>query len=451
MSAHESETELKAEIARLRARVEELERRPPTREEPREGLREQSPATGQTIPYRAILNALPLSLVVYAPDGLLVELNDLSCSMYGTTRELIIGNFNIVKDPESNRQGFADGFKKALAGELTVMAPSSYETPESDLYLGPSRRVWTQATFFPIKDATGAVQFVIAMSHNVTALVDAEAKLRQSVALLKAIIENAPLLIYARDARGRPTLMNRKSAEFFGKEGSDQPDQEPSPCRMPSDVAEAWRANDMEAMAAGAPVTVENRVSMPDGERVYMTHKFALKDEDERTTGVCGMTVDITDRVRAEEKNRKLQAEMLRAKDETLQSISTPLLPIADGVLVAPLVGEMTRERAERLVETLLGGVATQRARVAVLDVTGVPQASMDVIDALLRAARGVRLLGAQIILTGIRPSVAQTLVEIGTDLGGIVTQSTLERGVAYALRARRAQSSIRSAASDGP
>jgi anti-anti-sigma regulatory factor len=211
---------------------------------------------------------------------------------------------------------------------------------------------------------------------------------------------------------------------------------------MPSDVADAWRAHDMEVMAAGALASVENAVALADGWHVFLSHKFALRGEGEEVVGVCGMTLDITERVRTEERNKRLQEEMLRAREETLRSISTPLMPIADGVLVVPLVGEMTRERAEQLIETLLSGVASQRARLTILDMTGMPQTGPDVIDALLRAARGVRLLGAEIILTGIRPSVAQALVELSADLGSIVTQATLERGVAYALRTRREDSS---------
>ncbi|WP_437767252.1 STAS domain-containing protein [Sorangium sp. So ce281] len=110
---------------------------------------------------------------------------------------------------------------------------------------------------------------------------------------------------------------------------------------------------------------------------------------------------------------------------------------IADGVLVAPLVGDLTRERGAQFTETLLEGISRQQARITILDVTAVPQAGPEVTDALIRAARSARFLGAEVVLTGIRPSVAQALVELGADLGGIVTRATLERGVTYALSMR--------------
>jgi PAS domain S-box-containing protein len=433
MTTHEGEEDLKAEIARLRARVEELERSDP----PPDGHR----APLEDVPYWSILNDLPLALSVYRPDGLIVEVNELSCQLYGTTRELILGNFNIVEDREANEKGFTDGFRRALAGEVASLPPASYETMPSHIHPGPSRRVWTQAIFYPVRDASGEVKLVTVVSLDVTALMEAEARQRRSTSLLHAIIDNAPLLIYARDIEGRHIMMNRRTTEFYGRSSEECLGKTPHELTS-KEIADTWSAQDLEAIAADAPISVENKVMGPEGERFYITSKFALRDEEGRAVGVCGITVDITERVRAEERSRQLQEEMLRTREETLRTISTPLLPIARGVLLMPLVGEVTRERAKQLLEALLRGVAAQRARIAILDVTGVPEAGADVVDAIIQAARGVRLLGGELVLTGIRPRVAQalSLVEVRTELEGIATQATLERGVARALLAQDRQ-----------
>jgi anti-anti-sigma regulatory factor len=84
--------------------------------------------------------------------------------------------------------------------------------------------------------------------------------------------------------------------------------------------------------------------------------------------------------------------------------------------------------------ETLLEGVAAQRATTAILDITGLQVVDTQVADALVRAARAVRLLGAQVIITGIRPEVAQTLVGMGADLSSIVTHGSLQSGIAFAM-----------------
>ena len=88
--------------------------------------------------------------------------------------------------------------------------------------------------------------------------------------------------------------------------------------------------------------------------------------------------------------------------------------------------------------ETLLEGIGEQRASIAILDITGVRVVDTQVADALIRTAHAAQLLGARVILTGITPEVAQTLVQLGIDLSSVTTRSTLQSGIAFAL-ARRA------------
>ncbi|WP_437669095.1 PAS domain-containing protein [Sorangium sp. So ce131] len=423
-----------AEIARLRARVAELER---SLEEARAQRAPEPRLEG--VSYQAIFDALPVPLTVYRSDGTIIALNDAECARFGTTRERIAGKFSVLADQQAVARGYAGSFQKALSGEEAKMPPTFYETVPSPMHPGPSRRVWSQATYVPIRDESG-VRLVAAVSVDVTAQVEAEAKLRQSAALLEAVIENAPLLIYVKDREGRHRIVNRKLEEFVGKP-RDEILGKTLDDVVPALVADELRGIDADAVASAVPVSTEVRLPAADGMHVYLGTTFALRDEEGGVVGTCGMGTEITERVRAEEQARKLQEDMLRIQDETLRALSTPLLPIASGVLVMPLVGEVSRERAAQVIETLLDGISRQQARIAILDVTGVPQAGPSVTDALLRTARSVRLLGAEVVLTGIRPSVAQALVELGADLGGIVTQGTLEQGVAYALSARRGAS----------
>ncbi|MDI1446370.1 STAS domain-containing protein [Polyangium sp. 6x1] len=138
---------------------------------------------------------------------------------------------------------------------------------------------------------------------------------------------------------------------------------------------------------------------------------------------------------RAEAENGRLQEEIIRMQEETLRALSTPLIPIAESVVVMPLIGTVNGTRAQQVIETLLEGVMAHRAEVAILDVTGVPVVDAEVANGLIQAAQAVALLGAEVVLTGIRPEIARTLVELGTDLRGLVTRSTLQSGVEHALR----------------
>src|SRR6185295_2919913 len=100
-----------------------------------------------------------------------------------------------------------------------------------------------------------------------------------------------------------------------------------------------------------------------------------------------------------------------------LDELSTPLIPISDDTVIMPLIGNIDSRRAQQVIEALLEGVAETRTQVAILDITGVPVVDTQVANALIGAAQAVKLLGAQVVITGIRPEVAQTLVGLGVDL----------------------------------
>jgi rsbT co-antagonist protein RsbR len=125
----------------------------------------------------------------------------------------------------------------------------------------------------------------------------------------------------------------------------------------------------------------------------------------------------------------------IRAQSAALQELSAPIIPIYGGVLVLPLIGAIDTQRATAIMETLLEGVAERNAKVVLLDITGVPVVDTSVAHHLIQAARAVRLLGAEIVLVGIRPEIAQTIVQLGVDLSGISTMADLQGGVAYALQ----------------
>lgn len=147
-----------------------------------------------------------------------------------------------------------------------------------------------------------------------------------------------------------------------------------------------------------------------------------------------GIAHDLTERKREAEERARLQERIIQAQAAALAELSTPVIPISDRILVMPLIGAIDSDRARQVLEALLHGIERSRAQVAILDITGVPLVDTQVAKSLIVAAQAVRLLGARVVLTGIRPEVAQTLVGLGVDLGDIVTQSTLQNGIAYAM-----------------
>ncbi|WAS91178.1 STAS domain-containing protein [Nannocystis punicea] len=170
----------------------------------------------------------------------------------------------------------------------------------------------------------------------------------------------------------------------------------------------------------------------------FPTQYNAFIVRDQRTgqpLGIGAVTRDLRAARRAEEERRRLQDEVIQAQAAMLADLSTPLIPISDDVVVMPLVGSVDATRAGQVMESLLAGISGRNAKVAILDITGVPKVDAAVAEALVRAARAVRLLGSQVVLTGIRPEVAQALIGLGVDLGNIETRGTLQSGIAFAMR----------------
>jgi rsbT co-antagonist protein RsbR len=153
--------------------------------------------------------------------------------------------------------------------------------------------------------------------------------------------------------------------------------------------------------------------------------------------GMVCVVRDVTEQKQAEAERLRLQNEIIQGQAAMLAELSTPLIPFDEQVVVMPLIGTLDSRRTQQVIEVLLSGIAASRAQVAILDITGVPIVDTQVANALIRAAQSVKLLGAQVILTGIRPEVAQTLVGLGADLSGLITRSSLQSGIAYAMSQR--------------
>ncbi|UQA56013.1 AAA family ATPase [Polyangium aurulentum] len=139
-----------------------------------------------------------------------------------------------------------------------------------------------------------------------------------------------------------------------------------------------------------------------------------------------------------EQQRETLQAQVIAAQRARLAELSTPLLPITRDIVVMPLIGTMDNERAEQMLAVALDGAQRQGARVVILDVTGMKEVDSDVARALVDVAAALRLLGAQTLLTGIAPRIAQALISLGVDLTSFVTKGTLQSGVDHALRSVR-------------
>ncbi|KPL88773.1 PAS domain S-box protein [Herpetosiphon geysericola] len=175
-------------------------------------------------------------------------------------------------------------------------------------------------------------------------------------------------------------------------------------------------------------------VRLPNGETQPVEMVLGTMQTDEHQLWIAFLR-DIQIRRRTEQERNQLQAEMIRGHTAMLARLSAPLIPLSDTVMVMPLVGALDGERLQQITNNLLDGISSQRARVALLDMTGVPNVDREVASRLLRAAQGIRLLGANLILTGVQPDVAQALISVGGNLDDLQTYPTLQQGIRTVLR----------------
>ncbi|MDD3575227.1 MAG: STAS domain-containing protein [Methanospirillum sp.] len=174
----------------------------------------------------------------------------------------------------------------------------------------------------------------------------------------------------------------------------------------------------------------EVEITIPEGKKSFvvnagMMRRYGSSNEDQFL-------------VRFEDITDQLAAELsIREKSAAILELSTPITKIWDEILVLPMIGTLDTERANKMIEQLLDAISRERARSIIMDGTGITHIDELVATHIIKATTAVKLLGSQVIMTGVKPEVAMMMVKLGIDLKDIVTRATLQEGVQYALDSR--------------
>ncbi|HEY8375281.1 MAG TPA: STAS domain-containing protein [Nannocystis sp.] len=192
------------------------------------------------------------------------------------------------------------------------------------------------------------------------------------------------------------------------------------------------------AALAEAPEVAAARPAI-DAWFLELSQVFALRFVVEREAALQERAARLEVK-RLESQLAELKAALAEKSEllERVRQTSTPIAPVVDGILVVPLVGAVDTFRTELLTERLLQEVARTRAQGVILDVSGVPVFDTEAARLVVRLARAVRLLGTEMILVGVAPATARTIVELGLDLGSLRVLGTLQDGLALALQLRK-------------
>jgi rsbT co-antagonist protein RsbR len=132
---------------------------------------------------------------------------------------------------------------------------------------------------------------------------------------------------------------------------------------------------------------------------------------------------------------QRAREEIINRQQQEMLELSTPVVKLWDGILALPMIGTLDSARTQVVMESLLQRIVETGSQIAIIDITGVPTVDTLVAQHLLKTVTAIRLMGADCIISGVRPQIAQTIVHLGVDLAGVTTKANLADALALALK----------------
>jgi rsbT co-antagonist protein RsbR len=290
------------------------------------------------------------------------------------------------------------------------------------------------------------------------------AELARQQYVLDTFMENIPDRVYFKDLESRITRANKSHATGLGLNDPSEEIGKSDFDFFPEEQARPKYEQEQEIIRTGDPIL---DLEEPDGVGHWaLTTKMPLRDENGEIIGTFGISRDITamkeaqvllerayaeveqqvaertaelereqeERARAQAESLRLQQEVIEAQQRAIRELSTPIIPVLEGVIVMPLIGSIDTLRAKDVTRSLLAGIREHSAKVVILDITGVPTVDSGVAAYLNKTIQAARLKGARTIVTGISEAVAEMIVDLGIDWGNIETMTDLQTGLQTVL-----------------
>jgi anti-anti-sigma regulatory factor len=209
--------------------------------------------------------------------------------------------------------------------------------------------------------------------------------------------------------------------------------QSPAPCD-----SEEHGCPLKEVTRTGKRATMVHTHFTEDGEpRLFRVHGVPIKDGSGQVVKMIEYSIDITDQTRAEEESRRAMTALEEAnatKEELIHQLSTPVIEVGDGILVAPIIGFVDSERGSEIMRALLGACSDIQARGVIIDITGIEVMDESTAAQLVRMSKAIQLLGTTPVISGVSPAVAHTMISSDVALKSIKTVRSLKDGLQWFL-----------------
>lgn len=431
----EPKKQVAAELERLRQRVAELEASDNERKRLEADLRLRE-------------NALENSLSAIAMSdmkGNITYVNQACLSLWGSgSKEELVGKpYWVLSYSQDKINEIATAMleKGAWAGEVVGTSKDG-------------RELNLQVFSGVLRDDKGNPVQTVSSFIDITERKRMEEALRESEELSRGMLETAATGMYLLQD-GRLQYVNRTFEQMSGY-SKEELIGKPSLDYVHPDDREEAREKAIQVLKGQRTLPYEFRFVTKDSKTVWLLD-WVTSIQYKGSRAVLGALTDVTERKRAEEELRQYREhleelveqrtaeltkaqEMLTRQAQEVLEISTPIIRLRRGILLAPLIGTLSSERAQQFTERLLTAIAHTNSAIALVDITGVPTVDTQTAHYITRTISAVRLLGAQAILTGVGPALATTLVELGVDLSGVVTRSSLADGLEDAMNLLKAK-----------
>lgn len=367
---------------------------------------------------RFFLQSLDL-LATADPKGYFVELNPAWTTALGySLEELREKPFIDFVHPE-DRDATLKEAAKLFAGEVSASFENRYLAKN-----GSYRWLSWSARMSP-EDGV-----IFACARDITA----HKELLADRDRFRTLAENTTDFVGMIDLEGHATYLNPAGKKLLGT-----PDVDLSQITLagshPPEHTERLIKEGLPHSAAHGTWTADASLVTKDGQNIPVSQVVvALRDDKGHLSGFATIIRDLSiieHFKRLEHELREQQTSLL----EMLHAMATPIIPITQHIVVMPLIGTMDSHRAEQFLDAALEGASARGTQVIIIDITGLRHIDTGVAGMLVKTAGALKLLGAQVVLTGIRAEIARTLVGLGLDLQMLTTHSTLQSGITYALK----------------
>jgi rsbT co-antagonist protein RsbR len=256
-----------------------------------------------------------------------------------------------------------------------------------------------------------------------------------SMSTFAKVMERADIVLFSMDPSGVTTMSDGKGLERLGHRPGE---------RVGSNELEATRGTPAHDCILRALKGEAVRALVEPAPGVFFdTWYMPLRNENNEADGVLGMAIDATQRVQAD-RQLALKTKVIEEQVATIRDLTSPIIKVWDEVLCLPIIGAVDAARASEMMENLLESIVREEARYAILDLTGVAAMDTSTVHHIMRIFGAARTLGVEGVLSGVQPSVAQTVVSLGIDLDSLRMVRTLHDALAWCLRDRKTEKRAR-------